>query len=450
VLYEPRCEFPPVPDTLTRADAAAAAAELCEVVFDFPFEAPEHKAAWVAGVLTPFARFAYRGPAPLFLVDANVRAAGKSLLADAAGIIAAESSFARRSYPTGRDRADEMRKAITALAMAGERLVLLDNLPWRFGDTSLDAALTGTDWTDRILGQTQNVRVPLLMTWWATGNNVTVEGDLSRRVLPIRLLSPDEHPEDRQGFRHPDLLVWVRRERGRLVAAALSILAAYIRAGRPTLALKPWGSFEGWSGLVRAAVVWAGLPDPRAACGEFASRADTEAAALGAMLAAWPDVDPDGAGLTVGKLLRTLKGGPTDFPRFREALAEFCPARSGELPDAHSLGIRLRRFARRNVGGKWFDSTSSGKVAVWFVVSASRPGAGDAGVPGDGAAGLSRDARTRTGAHARAKSADTTPGTPASPADPGADDRGDAWEGPDAPTGTKMVYTGDGPYRERL
>ena len=74
-----------------------------------------------------------------------------------------------------------MRKAITALAIAGERLVLLDNL-WRLGDASLDAALTSTEWSDRILGHTKEVRVPLLMTWWGTGNNIEVYGDTSRRV----------------------------------------------------------------------------------------------------------------------------------------------------------------------------------------------------------------------------------------------------------------------------
>jgi hypothetical protein len=373
VLYEPLAEFPAIPETLTRADVAAAVAALVEVVCDFPFERPEHQAAWVAGVLTPFARSAYRGPSPLFLVDANVRAAGKSLLADAAGTTAVGSDLARRSYPAGSDRAEEMRKVITALAVAGERLVLLDNLDGVIGDSSLDAALTATEWTDRLLGYTQIVKAPLLMTWWATGNNIMTAADTSRRVLPIRLQSAEEHPEKREGFRNPDLLAWVRRERGRLVAAALTVLAGYIRAGRPNLGLKPWGSFEGWSGLVRSAVVWAGLPDPRAACEEFADRADTDAAALGALLAAWSEVDPGNCGLTVGGLLHMLKAEPIRFPRFREALFEFCPSRGAELPDGRQLGYRFRRYARRNVGGRMLENRPGrAKIAVWFVTSAAR------------------------------------------------------------------------------
>jgi hypothetical protein len=453
VLYEPRGEYPVVSDVLSQADAAAAASELCEVICDFPFEAPEHRAAWVAGLLTPFARFAYFGPAPLFLIDANVRAAGKSILADVAANIAAETDFARRSYPTGRDRADEMRKVITALAVAGERLVLLDNLPTFFGDCSLDAALTATEWSDRILGHTQTVRVPLLMTWWATGNNVTTEGDTSRRVLPIRLLSADEHPEQREGFRHPDLLAWVRRERGRLVKTALTILAAYIRAGRPDQKLKPWGSFEGWSGLVRAAVVWAGLPDPRAACSEFVSRADTEAAALGAMLAAWPSIDPDGAGLTLGKLLRKLKEGPTDYIRLREALAEFCPTRSGEPPDTSKLGARLRRVRRRNVGGRCFDNRpAGGGTAAWFVAEATPAGdgrGGDGGHGGYSAGGPSRDAHARAHASPTTTSPSSPPSPPMPDPDPDSDGHGDAWE-PPASRLPGFSALDDGPYSEGL
>jgi hypothetical protein len=35
-------------------------------VSDFPFERPEHRAAWLAGLLTPLAWFAFDGPAPLY------------------------------------------------------------------------------------------------------------------------------------------------------------------------------------------------------------------------------------------------------------------------------------------------------------------------------------------------------------------------------------------------
>src|SRR5207249_851796 len=69
-------------------------------------------------------------------------------------------------------------------------------------------------------------------------------------------------PEERQGFQHPNLLVWVGDNRAKLLTAALLILRGYCAAGQPKQDLPAWGSFEGWSALVRSAVVWVGLPDP--------------------------------------------------------------------------------------------------------------------------------------------------------------------------------------------
>ena len=50
-------------------------------------------------------------------------------------------------------------------------------------------------------------------------------------------------------------------------------IAAYIQAGRPDVQVKPFGSFEEWSGLVRSALVWCGLPDP-CVNGEYVSDDD--------------------------------------------------------------------------------------------------------------------------------------------------------------------------------
>jgi hypothetical protein len=51
-------------------------------------------------------------------------------------------------------------------------------------------------------------------------------------------------------------------DRPELVTAGLTVLRAYIAAGRPT-PLDKIGSFETWN-LVREALVWLGLPDPAA------------------------------------------------------------------------------------------------------------------------------------------------------------------------------------------
>src|SRR5262249_47499027 len=75
LLLEMASAFPSISEHPSREDAIAARDLLLQVVADFPFERDVHRAAWLAALLTPLARFAFTGPAPLFLVDANVRAA---------------------------------------------------------------------------------------------------------------------------------------------------------------------------------------------------------------------------------------------------------------------------------------------------------------------------------------------------------------------------------------
>ena len=193
------------------------------MVVDFPFAKPVHRAAWIAFLLTPLAWHAFHGASPLFLIDSNVRGSGKSLLGDAASLIVTGREIARMSYP---ENDEETRKRITSIVLAGDQMVPIDNIAGELGSPSLDAALTGTSWKDRILGRSEIVEMPLKTTWAATGNNVILRADTSRRVCPIRLESNLENPEERQGFIHPNLLQWVRQQRPRLLAAGLTAAKA--------------------------------------------------------------------------------------------------------------------------------------------------------------------------------------------------------------------------------
>jgi hypothetical protein len=309
VLYEPSGTFPPVPDDVTSDDADAAVEQLYEVVHDFRFENDDHRAAWLAGLLTPLARAAFDGPAPLFLIDANVRGAGKGLLAQTFGQLVLGREMPVSSYAHD---PDEMRKKVTAIALAGDRLIHLDNLEGTFGNDTLDRALTATAWKDRILGKSQEVELPLTPVWYGTGNNVAVAADTTRRIIHVRLDVLDERPEERTGFRHPELIAWVRANRGRLLAAAFTVLRAYCNAGMPRQHLTPFGSFEGWSRLVREAVVWAGQPDPCRTRTKLAELADTTADALGQLVTAWRAYDPSEQGVVVSDLLNRLYAKP--FP----------------------------------------------------------------------------------------------------------------------------------------
>lgn len=367
LFFAPNAQFPAMPANPTQQQAVAAAAELLDVVVDFPFKSDAHRAAWLAGVLTPLARFAFRGPSPLFAIDANVRSAGKGLLADVIGEIVAGREMART--PQAPDETEEI-KRITSIALAGTRLVLLDNINRALGSGALDAVLTATVWSERILGKSETVHLPLLAVWYATGNNLTFQGDTARRCLQIRLDSDLEKPELREGFQHPSLRSWTHNERPHLVAAALTLLRAYCLAGRPAMPVKPWGSFEGWSELVRNAIVWVGLPDPCETRAEI-DEVDSDARAVVDLIAGWLELPNQWGtiGCTVARALEVLHDDLTGrrCPRLRAALGELCPHPHGQLPTARKVGSALRRFRGRVIDGRKIQTRVLDGNNLWFV-----------------------------------------------------------------------------------
>jgi hypothetical protein len=368
LLLEPAGAFPEFPARVGKDDAVAAAEAMLEVVCDFPFEREAHRGAWLAGLLTPLARFAFTGPAPLFLVDANVPAAGKGLLLDCISRIATGERFTIATYTADED---ELRKRITSLVLAGDRLVLFDNLGGKFGNATLDAALTGVNWKDRVLGANRIAEGPLYMTWFATGNNVAIAADTARRVCHVRLESSEERPEERNTFRHPNLLAWVGQNRPRLLAAALTILRAYCAAGRPDLGLPAWGSFEGWSGLVRSAVVWVGQSDPGETRLLLQERADVAAESMAVVLQCWELMDPGRHGLTAAEVIQLLyKQAPPSPPPFHADLKAALEALLGK-PDSRTLGNRLRSYRRRVFQGRFIDQAGTEqRAARWAVFPA--------------------------------------------------------------------------------
>jgi hypothetical protein len=372
----------PDPFDPTLSDARRAVKELNEVVVDFPFEKPAHRAAWFASLLTPLARFAFDGYAPLFLVEANMKGTGKGLLVNATSCIVTGREFTVAVYT---ENEEELRKRITALAIAGDRMILFDNLEGKFGNATLNAALTATAWKDRVLGHSRIVEVPLMASWYATGNNASVNEETLRRCCHVLLMSELEHPEERTGFRYPQLLEWVGRERPRLLTAALTILRGYHVAGRPDQNLTPWGGFGPWSRLVRSAIVWAGLPDPGETRRELRDRAGDTGAAHAQLLRAWERLDPDRQGITATEMIRMVyreraggfssgkpeeKGKEAALKDMRSALESLF-----DRPDAHKLGRKLRSFRRQTRDGRCFDQTGvNGRENVnrWAVYPAKR------------------------------------------------------------------------------
>lgn len=370
-LYWPSEAYAHVGDSPSIDDARGAVEALREIVCDFPFAKPEHESAWMAGVLTMLARPAIDGPCPLFAVDATTRGTGKSRLVDAAVRLVTGSDAARTSMP---EDDDEMRKRITSLMLEGDPAVCLDNITRTITLPSLDAVLTATTWKDRLLGVMATVSAPARAVWWATGNNIILGGDLSRRTLHIRLESPLENPEERSNFTHPELLRWVDANRCRLVASGLTILRAYTLAGSPYSG-PLWGSFEEWSRLVPGALVWAGASDPLLARASIEPAMDEEKRALVVLIAGLQRLAqrPISARAIVDALYPTHDPhdgplAPDGYDDLRDVIEQETRSPTGRKPEARRLGKWLQRVRGRVVGGRRVIRTEGdGHVACWSV-----------------------------------------------------------------------------------
>ena len=104
----------------------------------------------------------------------------------------------------------------------------------------------------RILGRSEVPELSTSSLVTATGNNLTLVGDMTRRAVLCSLDPGCERPELRRFGSDP--IATLRQHRGKYVVAALTILRAFHVAGRPRQ-VDPLGSFEDWSDWVRSALI---------------------------------------------------------------------------------------------------------------------------------------------------------------------------------------------------
>lgn len=258
VYYQPNADFPSVPVNPTRDDAKKALQLLLAPFDEFPFVTEAARSAFGARILTESVRVAI-DTSPAFLDTASAPGAGKTLGSEMAPRIVHGCGPAQRPWPQG---AEELRKALFASLLAGDRTIGFDNLGngVKVRSSILCAFLTADTYSDRRLGASDVPSVPNRSVVSLTGNNITPVGDLARRSIVIRL---DADTTDLRGrrFRIPDLRAHVAANRPALLIAALTILRAHSLAGSPS-ETTPLPSFEKWSRFARDPLIWLGMADP--------------------------------------------------------------------------------------------------------------------------------------------------------------------------------------------
>jgi putative DNA primase/helicase len=288
VYYHPDHEpLPPISQKPDCDEVAEARRLICdELLGDFPFAGPADRAAAIAAVVLPFVRGRIDGATPLHLFDSPQPGSGKTLLADAVAIPALGKEPAATTEVAN---ADDLRKWVTAMAVAGEPVVLIDNVNARLGGAALAAALTKVEWSDRVVGTSRLAKAGMRCLWLATGNNVAMTTELARRVVRCRIDAGVPRPHLRSGFRHGDLRGWAKDNRPQLIWAALTLVQNWLAQGRPPGPVT-LGSYEGYARVVGGILMAAAIDGFLANVGDDQRHADDEAAEWEAFVEAWREL----------------------------------------------------------------------------------------------------------------------------------------------------------------
>ncbi len=356
LLLEPRgLAVPPIPPMPTIGAARSAIQVLIDLISTFPFVDDASRSVALAAILTACVRRSLR-TAPLHAFTAPVAGSGKSMLVDLASVIV-----------TGREAGviaqgkseEEFEKRLGAMLLAGDQVIAIDNCEAPVSSEFLCSMLTQTSVRARILGRSEAPELPASAFVTATGNNLVLVGDLTRRAVLCRLDPKHERPELRRFDRNP--VAEVLADRGRYLVAALTILRAYHIAGMPH-APDPLGSFEVWSNWVRGALLWLDQADPVTTMDELREH-DPRRDAVVAVVSQWAAIIGD-RDVSVRDLIERAteqrpgrSDGQTAYPKaefiypdFREAL--LMVAGDGGVINGKRLGRWLASHQGKIVDGK--------------------------------------------------------------------------------------------------
>ena len=256
---DPGLVLTPIPEYPNTDEVQACVDILLNLISDFPFTDDASRANILALLFTLLMRPVITGHVPMAVIDAPVQGTGKSLLVTTVATIAV-GSVPAESIPA-KDNDEEWRKKITSILLAASPFVRLDNIPDNTTITSpsLAAALTTREWSDRLLGSNDSIRLPSQTVWAATGNNLRLAGDMPRRSYGIRLDANEEQPWKRKNFKIRDLEQYAHDHRGDLLGAALTVVRAWYTNGKPRAEVPTLGSFEEWASTIGSVLAFAGV-----------------------------------------------------------------------------------------------------------------------------------------------------------------------------------------------
>jgi hypothetical protein len=185
---------------------------------------------------------------PAFFVTAGQRGGGKTTLIM---MIIAAVLGRRAAAAAWSDSVEERKKALFSYLRQSVAVLVWDNIAR--GSTiscpHIEAALTASEISDRVLGVSRVETVPATTVQVFTGNAIAPRGDMASRsfVLSLNVDRPD--PENRD-FKNADALAWTQQNRIKILTALYTILiGGALQRPDGQMAktrFKPFWSLIGW------------------------------------------------------------------------------------------------------------------------------------------------------------------------------------------------------------
>lgn len=349
------------PETPSRSDAVAALSTLNELLNEFPFVSPEGRSVALSALITPVVGAAIKN-SPLHVIAAPTPGSGKSYLVDLCSVIV--SGEPCPIIAAGRTE-EETEKRLGAAMLAGYPLLSIDNVNGKLGGDFLCQVVERPTANIRVLGQSSLIQINKNLALFATGNNLRLVGDITRRSILSVIDSEMEQPE-RRSFQN-DPIEAVEANRARYIEAILTIVSAYINEGSPRQPISPIGSFEDWSRLVRSPLVWLGCADPVSTM-HRARAEDPELEATRDVIRGIEATFGLNKAVTCHQIIEAATGGLG-----RQANTDLSEALGSTYfkgrVNVRDLGNWFRRFKGRVIGNRKIESESQGKRGnKWKVV----------------------------------------------------------------------------------
>lgn len=384
---------PTVPQAPTVAEALDSLAVLWRPFREFPVVDPVSVGVLISALIAAALRPSLQ-TCPAYGFDAPSAGTGKTLIAKCVAAMGTGGDVS--VMPPAKDE-EEWRKRLFAGLRGGDTVLLLDNVRDPLGNAAIDSFITSPSYKDRILGESTTQELPNKALFLITGNNLVLTGDTHRRVLIVRLDAQQEQPFTREFDFDP--LQEVIKHRQHMVVAALTIVRAYIAAGRPKSAPGRIASFELWDDLVRQPLCWLMQfvgPSGRTDLPDFAdpaksiTRSESEnpdQAKLAAMLNAWHAAFGSTPTTVAHVIAVTPQYCDPNHARLKDAADEIA-GQHGKI-NSRMLGRWIERHAeQRSDGLRFVKAGKAHGVMRWqvrqTVERAEKGGLGGSGGIADG------------------------------------------------------------------